>query len=111
MDALFERGVTIVDGTGAWGPSVAELTLSLALNGLRRVADWHRRMAAGEPLWKYKFGQYCDPPEFVNRTLGDKTVGVMGLGQIDGRVAMGRPIFRTGKQRLRLIVGKKIRME
>ena len=87
VDSLFERGVRIVDATRAWAPSVAEITLSLALNGLRRVADWHRRMAAGEQLWDFEYGQFCDPEDFVNGTLGDKTVGVMGLGQIGGRVA------------------------
>jgi phosphoglycerate dehydrogenase-like enzyme len=87
VDPMFERGVTIVDATRAWAPSVAEITLALALNGLRRIADWHRRMALGEKLWVYDYGQFCDPVDFVNGTLGDKTVGVMGLGQIGGRVA------------------------
>ena len=87
VDRLFERGVTIVDATRAWAPSVAEITLGLALNGLRRIADWHRRIALGEKLWEYDYGQFCDPADFVNGTLGDKTVGVMGLGQIGGRVA------------------------
>ncbi|MFT5368651.1 MAG: phosphoglycerate dehydrogenase-like enzyme [Candidatus Latescibacterota bacterium] len=88
VDLMFERGISIVDATRAWAPSVAECTLTLALNALRMIPQWHKRMAAGERLWNYKYAQFCDNPNFVNGTLGTKTVGVMGLGQIGGRVAL-----------------------
>jgi phosphoglycerate dehydrogenase-like enzyme len=88
VDLMFERGIPIVDATRAWAPSVAECTLTLALNALRMIPQWHKRMAAGERLWNYKYAQYCDNSNFVNGTLGTKTVGVMGLGQIGGRVAL-----------------------
>ena len=88
VDLMFERDIAIVDATRAWAPSVAECTLTLALNALRMIPQWHKRMAAGERLWHYKFAQFCDNPNFVNGTLGTKTVGVMGLGQIGGRVAL-----------------------
>lgn len=88
VDALFARDVPIIDATRAWAPSVAECTLALALNALRMIPQWHKRMAVGERLWHFQYGQFCDHPDFVNGTLGTKTVGVMGLGQIGGRVAL-----------------------
>ena len=51
------------------------------------IPQWHKRMASGERLWNFEYVQFCDNPDFVNGTLGTKTVGVMGLGQIGGRMA------------------------
>jgi D-3-phosphoglycerate dehydrogenase len=87
VDLLFERDIPIVDATRAWAPSVAECTLGLALCALRRISQWHLRMAQREPLWDFEYGQFCDAPDFVNGTLGTKCAGVIGLGQIGGRVA------------------------
>lgn len=87
VDTLFERDIPMIDGTRAWAQSVAEVTLALTLNALRMIPQWHKRMAAGERLWNFEYAQFCDHPDFVNGTLGTKTVGVMGLGQIGGRVA------------------------
>ncbi len=87
VDLLFERDIPIVDATRAWAPSVAECTLGLALCALRRIPQWHLRMASGEPLWDFEYGQFCDAPDFVNGTLGARCAGVIGLGQIGGRVA------------------------
>lgn len=87
VDALFAREIPIIDATRGWAASVAEVTLALALCGLRRITDWHHRMTMGESLWDFEYQQWCDAPGFVSGTLGTKTVGVMGLGQIGGRVA------------------------
>lgn len=88
VDLMFERDIPIIDATRGWAPSVAECSLALALNALRMIPQWHKRMASGEPLWQFEFAQFCDHPDFVNGTLGAKTVGVMGLGQIGSRVAL-----------------------
>ena len=87
IDTIFERDIAIIDGTRGWSTSVAEITLALTLNALRMIPQWHKRMAAGERLWDFEYVQFCDNPDFVNGTLGSKTVGVMGLGQIGGRMA------------------------
>jgi len=87
LDALWGRGVVVIDTTRAWAQSVAECAVTLALCQLRSVGQWHARMAAGEPLWQYPYGQFCDNPSFVNGELGTKRVGVMGMGQIGRRIA------------------------
>jgi D-3-phosphoglycerate dehydrogenase len=77
----------MIDATRAWAQSVAETALGLAFCSLRQIAHWHARMAQGEPLWEYAYGQFCDDPRFVNGDLGTKSVGVLGLGQIGSRIA------------------------
>jgi phosphoglycerate dehydrogenase-like enzyme len=87
VEALFERQIPLIDATRAWGQSVAETALGLALGALRQIPQWHCQMARGEPLWEYAYGQFCDNPDFVNGDLGTKQVGVIGLGAIGSRVA------------------------
>lgn len=87
LQALWARGIAVIDTTCAWGQSVAECALGLALGFLRRIPQWHGRMASGEPLWEYPYEQYCDDPRFVAGDLGCRRVGVIGLGQIGGRIA------------------------
>jgi len=82
LKALAERNIPIIETTRAWAQSVAELAFGLALCALRRITQWHCRMAAGERLWTYPYGQFCDAPDFVNGTIGTKKVGVVGMGQI-----------------------------
>jgi D-3-phosphoglycerate dehydrogenase len=87
LDLLSARGIPIVDTTRAWGQSVAELALALAFSALRRIPQWHAELARGERSFEYEAGQYCDATGFANGELGTKTIGVIGLGQIGGRVA------------------------
>ena len=87
MDALFDRDIAVIDATRAWGQSVAECGIALALCALRGIPQWHGRMAGGERLWTYAAQQFCDNPGFVNGDLGAKRVGVIGLGAIGGRIA------------------------
>ena len=87
LEALAAAGIPVIDTTRAWGQSVAEVALSLALAALRRLPQWHAQLAAGERSFTYEATQYCDATGFANGELGAKRVGVIGLGQIGGRVA------------------------
>ena len=87
LPALRARGIPVIDTTRAWGQSVAEVALALALAALRRIPQWHMEMARGEPSFRYEATQYCDATGFANGELGTKRVGVIGLGQIGGRIA------------------------
>lgn len=84
---IWAREIAVIDTTAAWGQSVAECALGLALGFLRRIPQWHQRMAAGEALWHFPQAQHCDDPEFVSGDLGERRVGVVGAGQIGGRIA------------------------
>jgi phosphoglycerate dehydrogenase-like enzyme len=86
-EAMVQRDIPFIDATRAWGQSVAETALGLALGALRQIPHWHCRMAQREPLWEFPYAQFCDNPDFVNGDLGTKQVGVIGLGAIGSRVA------------------------
>ena len=97
-ESLQARDIPLIDATSAWGPSVAEIGLALTLCGLRRICHWHHRLATRTFDWTFPFTQFCDDPDFVNGDLGTKRVGVVGLGQIGGRMAkwasmMGAEVF------------------
>jgi D-3-phosphoglycerate dehydrogenase len=87
LAALAARSIPVIDTTRAWGQSVAEVALALALAGLRRIPQWHAQLARGDRSFTYEATQYCDASGFANGELGTKRVGVIGLGQIGGRVA------------------------
>jgi len=87
MEALDAANVPVIDTTRAWGQSVAETALGLALSSLRRIPQWHAQLAQGMRSFEYEAQQYCDATGFSSGELGTKRVGVLGLGQIGGRVA------------------------
>jgi len=87
MEALDAAAVPVIDTTRAWGQSVAETALGLALSSLRRIPQWHAQLAQGMRSFEYEAQQYCDATGFSSGELGTKRVGVIGLGQIGGRVA------------------------
>ena len=87
LEALSAASVPVIDTTRAWGQSVAEVALSRALAALRRLPQWHAQLTGGEGSFQYEATQYCDATGFANGELGAKRIGVIGLGQIGGRVA------------------------
>lgn len=105
---LWKRGIPFVEGTPGWGPSVAECGLALILSALRRVPLWHQRVIDGFRPWDFPYVQFCDDDRFVNGTVGGKTVGLLGAGEIGGRLsqycaAMGARVrvhdpFRTAER-------------
>ena len=92
-DEIVARGIPFVDATPAWGQSVAEVGFALILCALRRIPYWHKRLADNDFDWRHPIGQFCDNPDFVNGELGTKKVGVVGLGQIGGRIAKWCSVF------------------
>jgi phosphoglycerate dehydrogenase-like enzyme len=79
LAAAARRGVTVTHTPAVGAPSVAELALGLMLAAVRAIPLSDARVRAGE--W-----QHVEGPE-----LEGKTLGVLGLGAIGGRVArMGR---------------------
>jgi phosphoglycerate dehydrogenase-like enzyme len=81
LAAARARGVTVTNTPGTGATSVAELTLGLILSVVRAIPLSDARLRQG--VW-----QHVEGPE-----LEGKTLGVLGLGAIGGRVArMGRAL-------------------
>lgn len=74
LDALRGAGVTVC-GTGSKGSATSELTWGLILALMRGIPLEHN--AIGEGRWQ----------DGVGRDLGDKTLGVIGLGRLGAKVA------------------------
>jgi D-3-phosphoglycerate dehydrogenase len=81
LDYAAERGITVC-GTGSVGQPTAELAVGLMLELARKIGYEHARMKAGVP-WQSTLGI----------ELGGKTLGLLGLGKLGGKVAeIGRAI-------------------
>lgn len=76
LEAAKERGVTVVNAPVATSVSVAELTLGLMLSLIREIPKADCGMKAGEWLKK----------ELVGTELYQKTLGVIGYGNIGSEV-------------------------
>jgi len=72
------KGIPVCRTPGVNSDAVAELALALALSASRRVTELDRRIRAGEPVAR---------PDFLAVELFQKTVGVIGVGDIGSRVA------------------------
>jgi len=75
LDAAQELGIAVRNTPGVLNDAVAELTLGLIIDGMRKISLCDRRMRAG--TWKKEMGAL----------VKGKRVGVIGLGDIGSRVA------------------------
>jgi phosphoglycerate dehydrogenase-like enzyme len=78
-DAVYDRGIRVTHAAPRIAESVADITLLLAMVGLRRPQDFDRRLKAGEP---WPNGREVDTYE-----IRGKTVGLLGLGYVGRRTA------------------------
>ena len=78
-DAAYERGVRVSHAAARIAESVADMTVTLAMMGLRRPQDFDRRLKAGEA---WPDGRAVDTYE-----IRGKTVGLLGLGYVGRRTA------------------------
>lgn len=72
VEAATERGVIVVNSPGGNTVAVAELTMAMMLDLVRRIMPAHESMKRGE--WKRS--------SFLGRQLWGKTLGVVGVGRI-----------------------------
>lgn len=79
-----KRGLKTSVARHGFSPAVSEMALLLILDGLRRVSDYHAQMRAAKEVWIRDFPIDIDPLE---RELTGRKVGIIGLGQVGGRLA------------------------
>jgi len=72
------KGIPVCRTPGVNSDAVAEIAIGLALAASRRIAELDRRIRAGQPVAR---------PDFLAVELFEKTVGVVGVGNIGSRVA------------------------
>lgn len=78
LAAAKARGVIVCNTPGVNSEAVAEMGLALALAVTRRVAELDRRIRAGEVVKRINF---------LGVELWEKTVGIVGMGNIGTRIA------------------------
>ncbi len=78
LAAAKAQGVMVLNSPGINSEAVAELALALALAVTRRVAEFDRRIRSGEVVQRLNF---------LGFELWEKTVGVIGMGNIGSRIA------------------------
>jgi phosphoglycerate dehydrogenase-like enzyme len=81
--AALARGLPLSVSRSGFSPAVAEMALTLTLNVLRRVSDYHAAMRTGGEKWVAAFPDDIDPLE---RQLTGRRVGIVGLGAIGRRL-------------------------
>ncbi len=78
-DAAYDRGIRVTHAAARIAESVADITLVLAMMGLRRPQDFDRRLKSGE-AWP-------DGRAVNTYEIRGKTVGLLGLGYVGRRTA------------------------
>lgn len=79
-----QHGLAVSVSRGGFSPAVAEMALSLILNCLRMVSDYHGQMRVGSERWVDRFPDDIDPSE---RELTGARVGIIGFGRVGRRLA------------------------
>jgi phosphoglycerate dehydrogenase-like enzyme len=83
-DAAYDRGTRVTHAAARIAESVADITLLMAMMGLRRPQGFDRRLKAGEP--------WPDARAVDTYEIRGKTVGLLGLGYVGRRTAA---LFQT----------------
>jgi len=78
LAAARARGVIVCNTPGVNSEAVAEMALALALAVTRRVAEFDRRIRSGEVVQRARS---------LGMEIWEKTVGVIGMGNIGNRIA------------------------
>ena len=78
VDACTERGIIVVNQSGGNKEGVAEHALAMMLTLSKRIIETDRRMRAGPNIPRN---------QYIGRELLNRTVGIIGIGNVGGRLA------------------------
>lgn len=86
VDACTARGIIVVNQSGGNKEAVAEHALAMMLTLSKRITETDRRMRAGPGIARNAY---------VGRELLERTMGIVGIGNVGGRLAeLCRGLFR-----------------
>ncbi|HTB46001.1 MAG TPA: hydroxyacid dehydrogenase [Acetobacteraceae bacterium] len=86
VDACTRQGIAVVNQSGGNKEGVAEHALAMMLTLSKRIIETDRRMRAGPGIPRN---------QYIGRELLNRTVGVIGIGNVGGRVAeLCRGLFK-----------------
>ncbi|MGH2678066.1 MAG: 2-hydroxyacid dehydrogenase [Actinomycetota bacterium] len=88
VDEAVDRGVLVVHVVGRTTEAVSDFAIGLLLAEARNIARAHRRLAEGQ--WDKAFRNSAFTPE-----LEEKSVGIVGFGQVGAAVARKLQGFRV----------------
>jgi D-3-phosphoglycerate dehydrogenase len=77
VDACTEAGVAVVNQSGGNKEAVAEHALAMMLTLSKRIVEADRQARTGQPV---------DRGTYIGRELNGRTVGVLGIGNVGGRL-------------------------
>jgi D-3-phosphoglycerate dehydrogenase len=78
VDACTARGIIVVNQSGGNKEGVAEHALAMMLTLSKRIIETDRRMRAGSNIPRN---------QYIGRELLNRTVGIIGIGNVGGRLA------------------------
>ena len=78
VEACTERGIIVVNQSGGNKEGVAEHALAMMLTLSKRIIETDRRMRAGPNIPRN---------QYIGRELLNRTVGIIGIGNVGGRLA------------------------
>lgn len=78
VDACTQRGIIVVNQSGGNKEGVAEHALAMMLTLSKRIIETDRRMRAGPNIPRN---------QYIGRELLHRTVGIIGIGNVGGRLA------------------------
>jgi len=78
VDACTARGIIVVNQSGGNKEGVAEHALAMLLTLSKRIIETDRRMRAGPNIPRN---------QYIGRELLNRTVGIIGIGNVGGRLA------------------------
>ena len=78
VDACTREGIAVVNQSGGNKEGVAEHALAMMLTLSKRIIETDRRMRAGPDIPRNAY---------IGRELLNRTVGIIGIGNVGGRVA------------------------
>jgi D-3-phosphoglycerate dehydrogenase len=78
VDACTARGIIVVNQSGGNKEAVAEHALAMMLTLSKRIIETDRRMRAAPNIPRNNY---------IGRELRDRTVGIIGIGNVGGRLA------------------------